>query len=60
MKAKANKKYLDSTIAFTTSSFAYKDPYYPSGNIIYKMKNKVLSFTSLRSIENEFVDFKTY
>jgi len=54
------KKYLDSTIAFTRSSFTYKDPYMPRGNIVYKMKNKVTSFISLRSIENDFVDFKSY
>jgi hypothetical protein len=54
------KKYLDSTIAFTQSSFAYKDPYMPKGNPIYKLKNRVLTFTALRQIENEFVDFKTY
>lgn len=54
------KKYIDSTIAFTQSSFAYKDPYQPKGNVIYKLKNKLQTFTALRQIENEFVDFKTY
>ena len=60
MNRASNKKYLDSGIAFTTSSFTYKDPYQPKGNIVYKLKNKVQSFVALRSIENEFVDFKTY
>ena len=59
-RVKINKKYLDSTIAFTQSSGTYKDPYQPRGNVIYKLKNKVQTFTSLRSIENEFVDFRTY
>ena len=51
---------LDQTLSFTQSSFAYKDPYRPSGNPIYKARNAVWTFFSLRNIENEFVDFKTY
>ena len=60
MNRGANKKFVDSTIAFTQSSFTYKDPYMPKGNILYKTKNKVQSFVAMRSMENEFVDFKTY
>ena len=60
MNRYANKKLLDSTIAHTQSSFAYKDPYQPAGPYGYKLKNKVLSFVALRSIENEFVDFRSY
>ena len=59
-RAAGNKKYIDNTIAFTESSFAYKDPYIPKSNMVYKLKNKITTFVSLRSIENEFVDFKTY
>ena len=60
MNRGANKKFLDSTISFTTSSFAYKDPFRPNGNLLYKLKNKAQSFTAVRTIENEFVDFETY
>ena len=56
----SKKKYIDSTIAFTTSSFAYMDPYQPKGSIAHKMKNKVRTFITMRSLENEFVDFKSY
>jgi hypothetical protein len=41
MNKKGVKKYLDNTIAFTQSSYTYKDPYNVNGNIIYQMKNKV-------------------
>ena len=54
------QKYVNNAIAFTQSSFAYKDPYQPKGNIIYKLQNKVRTFTAMRNFENEFVDFKTY
>ena len=56
-KSKVN---LDKTISHTTSSFAYKDPYNPRGGLSYKLRNKVQTFLSIRNIENEFVDFKTY
>lgn len=48
MSRPATKKYIDNTIAFTTSSFAYKDPYMPRGGVVYKLKNKVQSFVALR------------
>ena len=51
---------MDQTIAFTKSSFTYKDPYQPSGTPIYKMRNKFTTFLTLRTIENEFVDFRSY
>ena len=57
---KNNKKLLDHTIAFTQSSYAYKDPYLPKGGLIYSIKNSAQTFLALRSIENEFLDFKTY
>ena len=60
MNKKGVKKYLDNTIAFTQSSYTYKDPYNVNGNIIYQMKNKVQSFVAWRSMENEFADFKSY
>ena len=59
-RAGANKKYLDATIAFTTSSKQYKEPFRPSGSLFYKTQNKIKSFVSLRMIENCFVDFQTY
>ena len=31
-----------------------------NGGVFYKLQNKAVSFMALRSIENEFVDFKTY
>jgi len=34
------KKLLDSTIATTTSSFTYHQPYVVNGSLGYKMKNK--------------------
>ena len=55
-----NQVNLDNTLKVTTSSFAYKDPYQLSGGLFYKIKNRVQTFMSLRNIENEFVDFKTY
>ena len=51
---------LDKTLSFTQSSFTYKDPYNPKGNLLYKAKNKVHTFFSLRNMENEFIDFKTF
>ena len=55
-----NRANLDKTLSFTQSSYAYKDPYQPRGNPIYKVTNGVKSFFALRSIENEFADFKVY
>ncbi|CAI2378116.1 unnamed protein product [Moneuplotes crassus] len=49
---------LEKTVAFTKSSFAYKDPFKPSGGLFYKMRNKVHTFFSSRNIENEFIDYK--
>lgn len=60
MSGRANKKLLDHTIAFTQSSYAYKDPYVPRGGVIYQFRNKLSNFMNLRSIENEFIDFKSY
>ena len=58
---RANSKVnLDKTLAFTQSSFFYKDPYNPKGGLLYKAKNKVQTFFSLRNVENEFIDFKTF
>jgi hypothetical protein len=51
---------LDKTLTFTQSSFAYKDPYNPKGSIVYKARNKLQTFFSLRNIENEFIDFKSF
>lgn len=51
---------LDKTLAFTQSSFAYKDPYNPHGNLLYKLRNKAQSFFTFRNFENEFIDFKTF
>ena len=55
-----NKVNLDNTLKFTRSSFAYKDPFQVDGGMLYKMQNKFMNWTAMRSIENEFVDFKTY
>jgi hypothetical protein len=55
-----NKVNLDKTLSYTQSSFTYKDPYNPSGSVIYKMRNKIRTFFSLRNVENEFIDFKTF
>lgn len=55
-----NQVNLDKTLAFTKSSFAYKDPYMVDGSLVYKVRNAVQSFIASRQIENEFVDFKTY
>jgi len=51
---------LDKTLAFTKSSFAYKDPYMIDGGPYYKMMSKFRSFMAIRNIENEFIDFKNY
>ena len=55
-----NRVNLDKTLSFTQSSYTYKDPYNPKGSLLYKMRNKVQTFFSLRNIENEFIDFKTF
>ena len=55
-----NQVNLDKTLAFTKSSFAYKDPYMVNGGILYKVMSKVKSFVAIRNIENEFIDFKSY
>ena len=57
MRSKAN---LDKTLSFTQSSFAYKDPFNPYGGILYKVRNKVNNFFTLRNIENDFIDFKPF
>lgn len=41
MQKLKNRVNLDKTLSFTQSSFTYKDPYNPRGNIVYKMRNKV-------------------
>lgn len=55
-----NAALLDSAIAFTQSSFAYQDPFIPRGGVVYSLQNKLKTFMALRTIENEFIDFKTY
>jgi hypothetical protein len=60
MNKAANKRFQDSTISAITSSYAYKDPYNPAGGIVYKGTSKVKSFVSMRMMENEFVDFRSY
>ena len=55
-----NAASLNDTLNFTRSSCAYKDPYQLAGGMIYKLKNQFYTFNAIRSIENEFVDFKTY
>ena len=59
-KKLAKNVNLDSALAFTKSSFSYKDPYQTNGNILYKLRNRMQSFYALRMTENEFVDFKPY
>ena len=60
MKGGKGKALLDSAIAYTESSMALKDPFNPRGSVIYQLKNKVQTFITMRMVENEFVDFKTY
>ncbi len=60
MNKARSKVNLDKTLAFTQSSYTYKDPYNPKAPILYKVKNKVWTFFALRNIENEFIDFKTF
>lgn len=60
MNRARSKVNLEKTLSFTQSSFAYKDPYNPKGNPLYKLRNKVWTFFSLRNTENEFIDFKAY
>ena len=55
-----NQVNLNKTLQFTKSSYAYKDPYLVNGGLYYKFMNRVKSFVSIRNIENEFVDFKSY
>ena len=55
-----NQVNLDKTLAFTKSSFAYKDPYLVNGGPLYIISNKIKSFVAIRNIENEFIDFKSY
>ncbi len=55
-----NQVDLDKTLAFTKSSFAYKDPYLINGGAYYQLVNKLKNFMGIRNIENEFVDFKSY
>ena len=55
-----NKVNLDKTLSYTQSSFTYKDPYTPNRPLLLKVKNSVWNFFSIRNIENEFIDFKTY
>ena len=55
-----NQVNLDKTLAFTKSSFAYKDPYLINGGLLYKLTNRFQSFIAMRNIENEFIDFKSY
>ena len=55
-----NQVNLDKTLAFTKSSFAYKDPFLIDGGMFYRLQNAARSFTAIRNIENEFVDFKSY
>ena len=60
MNKAANKRFQDSTLNVCVSSFAFKDPYNPKGGIAYKSQSKVKSFVSMRMMENEFVDFRSY
>lgn len=60
MNKMRNRANLDKTLSFTQSSFAYKEPYQPRGSVPYKLLNQAKSFFALRSIENEFADFKSY
>ena len=55
-----NQVNLDKTLAFTKSSFVYKDPYRINGGPYYKLMSRLRSFMAIRNIENEFVDFKSY
>ena len=55
-----NKVNLDKTLSYTQSSFAYKDPYNPKGSFLYHLRNKVWTTFSLRNVENEFIDFKSF
>ena len=60
MNRAANKRFQDKTLAHIVSSYAFKDPYNPAGGVFYKSQNKLKSFISMRMMENEFVDFRTY
>jgi hypothetical protein len=55
-----NTVNLDKTFQATVSSFAYKDPYQPSYNILKATRNSIWTFFATRNIENEFVDFRSY
>ena len=48
------------TIYFTKSSFAVSDCYNPNGVFLYKLRNMYNNFFLLRSLEQEFTDFKIY
>lgn len=60
LRGKSSSVNLDKTLAFTQSSYTYKDPYNPKGNLIYKARNKLWTFFALRNMENEFIDFKSF
>lgn len=60
VKQGVSKVNLDQTLAYTKSSFAYKDPYQVNGGLLYKAKNRMVSFFNMRQTENEFHDFKSY
>jgi len=55
-----NQVNLNKTLAFTKSSYSYKDPYLVNGSLLYKAIGKVKSFVAIRNMENEFIDFKSY
>ena len=58
--SKGASKFADSTLAFTESSFAYKDPFNPHRTILGRGISRVRTFIASRSIENEFVDYASY
>jgi hypothetical protein len=60
MQKVKNRVNLDQTLTFTQSSFAFMHPYQPRANPAAKLYNKVHSFFAIRSVENEFVDFRNY
>lgn len=60
MNKAANKRFQDSTLSHIVSSYAFKDPYNPNAGLFLKFYSKGKSFTSMRTMENEFVDFRNY
>ena len=60
MNKMRNKVNLDKTLSYTASSFTYKEPYNPNRGLLLKAKNAMWTFFSVRNIENEFIDFKTF